>query len=128
MVDLSVLGIKLSGAFMAAGDQNIEAGSIQVIYEEDEEQFAGAKGLRDSYEQITRKVGTLNVATFKERLGQLCSQLNGALAAVETIGSNFSLDSFEVTLDVSAKGEVRLIGSVSSEVKGGVKLLFKKTH
>lgn len=109
-------------------DQAVEVSAIQVIYEDDESQYADSKGLGDSYDYLRRKIGSLNVGMFKERLQEMCTQLGEAVRSVETPGSDFSLDSFEVTLDVSAKGEVRLVGSVGSEVKGGVKLVFKKSR
>jgi hypothetical protein len=36
----------------------------------------------------------------------------------------FQLESFEVTVEISAGGEIRMIGSVSTEIKGGLKLIF----
>jgi hypothetical protein len=39
---------------------------------------------------------------------------------------SYELASFEVTLEINAKGGVRLVGSASGEVKGGLKLTFRR--
>lgn len=45
---------------------------------------------------------------------------------VTTTIDRYELQSFEVALEVTAKGEIRFIGSAASEVKGGLKLVFAR--
>jgi hypothetical protein len=99
--------------------------AISIIYDE-QENLEGSKGLRDAYDSVVKRVGVLNVATFRERLSALCLELSDTVQAIDLPSTSYSLDSFEVAVDVTAKGEVRLVGSVGSEVKGGLKLVFKK--
>ena len=37
---------------------------------------------------------------------------------------DYDLHSIELAIDITAKGEVRLIGSLSTELTGGLKLVF----
>jgi hypothetical protein len=110
---------------MAILNTDNEIPAISIIYD-DPDDLDGAKGLRSAFDRAVRKVGDLDVSTFKDRFGALCSHLVEAVNAVEVTTKDYGLESFEVTVDVTAKGEVRLVGSVGTEVKGGIKLVFKK--
>ncbi|BBB59389.1 hypothetical protein UNDKW_1116 [Undibacterium sp. KW1] len=110
---------------MTKPDNHAVFDGIPIIYEE-QSNYEGAKGLHDSLDQIARKVDILDISHLKTRLTTVCSQLGDVLQSIEMPSSSYRLDSFEVTVDVTAKGEVRLVGSVGAEVKGGIKLVFKK--
>ena len=112
---------------MESGDQNIEDQTIPIIFDAPED-IRDSKGLSDAYERATRKLGDLNITVFQEKLTTLCLKLSEAIHSLDSERSEYFLESFEVNVDVTAKGEVRLIGSVSSEVKGGIRLVFKKAH
>lgn len=99
--------------------------SISIIYDEADD-IDGTKGIRGAFDRVVQKVGELDLATFKDRLHHLCSHLSEAVDSMSMPTNTYRLDSFEVTVDVTAKGEVRLVGSVGSEVKGGLKLVFKR--
>lgn len=101
--------------------------SIQVIYEEQATMMEdGAKGLFTRESQTTRRVANLDLTQFTSNLQAFCRQVGSVFDGVTTAIHNFEINSFELTLDVTAKGEVRFIGSVGTEVKGGLKVVFHK--
>jgi hypothetical protein len=85
----------------------------------------GQKGLFSAVKDASARIVTIDAGQLALNIGAVCDQLAGVLSAARTSGG-FELDCFEVTLELTAKGEVRLIGSASSEVRGGVKLQFRR--
>ncbi len=86
----------------------------------------GEKGLFSAVKTASARVAALDPGVLAGNLSALCDQLSQVVdATIRTTGA-YELESFEVSLDVSAAGEVRLVGSVSSEVKGGLKLVFRR--
>ncbi|HEX6684256.1 MAG TPA: hypothetical protein VF062_15740 [Candidatus Limnocylindrales bacterium] len=93
----------------------------------DEEPVAGEKGLFSAAQRASGHVGALDPNVVAGNLTSLCEQLSDMVDAAAAAASGaFELDCFEVSLDISARGEVRLIGSVSSEIRGGMTLTFRR--
>ncbi|MEV6911887.1 hypothetical protein [Amycolatopsis sp. NPDC051071] len=86
----------------------------------------GEKGLFSTARQVAGRIGELDSEELARNLSAVCSRLANAFRQAAAASDAFELDAFEVNLDLSAKGEVRLVGSVSSEIKGGVKLVFRR--
>jgi hypothetical protein len=100
---------------------------VQIIYQETvAPRDDAAKGLFANETQIATRVASLDVSQFSANLEAFCNQIGSAFASVPTVVDSFELNSFELTLDVTAKGEVRFIGSVGTEVKGGLKIVFRR--
>ncbi|MDI1463603.1 hypothetical protein QEZ54_21705 [Catellatospora sp. KI3] len=86
----------------------------------------GEKGLFSAARRAAAHVGVLDAGVLAGNLSAVCDQLGQLVAAAETTRGGYELESFEVSLDVSATGEVRMIGSVSSEIRGGITLTFRR--
>jgi hypothetical protein len=99
----------------------------------DDEQTEGEKGLFGASRQAVTRTTTVTAGVLSANLSAFCEQMAGLVesaAMPPDKSSRFELESFEVTVEVSAGGEIRMIGSVSTEIKGGLKLIFgprKKT-
>jgi hypothetical protein len=93
----------------------------------DDEQADGEKGLFGASRQAVMRTTEVTTGALSVNLSAFCDQMAGLVeaAAVSPRKSpRFELESFEVTVEVSAGGEIRMIGSVSTEIKGGLKLIF----
>lgn len=97
------------------------AQAITIVYAEAE---PDAKGL--SPRDIVTKIGSLDSAVLSANLTAFCKRISGALTSAADVASGFRIDTFEVTVDVTARGEVRMISSISSEIHGGIKLIFTR--
>jgi hypothetical protein len=101
--------------------------SIQIISEETRSAAViGEKGLFAPEERIARQVASLDLSQFSVNLQAFCQEIGSAFDKISAVVDKFELDSFELTLDVTAKGEVRFIGSAGTEIKGGLKVVFQR--
>jgi hypothetical protein len=108
-------------------DQTQRQFGVQIIYQETvAPRDDTAKGLFANENQVVTRVANLDVNQFSANLEAFCKQIGSAFASIPTLVDSFELDSFELTLDVTAKGEVRFIGSVGTEIKGGLKIVFRR--
>ena len=99
---------------------------VLVVYD-DYELEQGAKGIWDSSIQTVKKLGVLDTAKLADNLKQLCKHLGAVFENVTTAVENYELQTVEVVVDITAKGEVKLLGSgVSGDMKGGIKLVFSR--
>lgn len=98
---------------------------LLVVYDEVETQD-DAKGLSSTFGSIVRKIAPLETDALAISLQYLCSEFEKLFDKAAAAGALYQLSSFEVMVDFSAKGEIRLIGSASSEFRGGLKLTFSK--
>lgn len=105
---------------------NIEQSSILVIYE-DLEEVEGTKGIFGSALHAAQKIGVLNTEALTNNLKWFCNQMIGMFHGITTSVKNYELDKIEIVIEVTAKGEIKLVGGVSSDLKGGVKLVFQKS-
>jgi len=76
--------------------------------------------------RVLEKFVTLDTTTIIERLSQFSSVISHNLSEVGAALPGFSLDSLELTVELTGKGEVRLIAAASAELKGGIKLVFAR--
>lgn len=105
---------------------NDDRPAITVLYD-DIETTSGEKSMFRSAASRTPKVGPLDATALQENLTELTAQLSDVLQNVDTPERAFGLGQFEITVELTAKGELRLIGSVGAEVKGGLKLIFSRS-
>lgn len=73
------------------------------------------------------RVTSVSVGTLGENVTSLCEYVGRIFSMSQAAVGDLTLDTVEVTVEVTAKGEVRLIGAASAEVKGGLKLQFKRS-
>jgi hypothetical protein len=116
---------------MPAGEQDrtpssAEGRPFEIVYIE-EQLEEGSKGPLGAIRRRVEKVGVLDFTSFGVNLEEFCNRIGGTLQAVGDAVSQYSLHSFELTVDVTAKGEVRFIGSAGTEIKGGLKLVFQRS-
>lgn len=97
---------------------------ITVIYTELNE--PAGKKVYLLYGKRRLRSALLTLPRWPRILRHFCKRISDALTSAAETSSGFTLKSFEVTIEISARGEVRLIGSASSEVRGGVKLIFTR--
>jgi hypothetical protein len=96
------------------------ASGITIVSSEFEHQ-PGEKGIS---RRLADKVGTVDSEVLAKHLQSFCEEIGEAFDGVSTVVKNYQLDSVEITVQVSASGEVRLVGGVSTELTGGLKLIF----
>ncbi len=96
-----------------------------IVYSEFERQ-TGEKSILDTSQRLVDRVGTVSSNTLAKNLESFCEQVGEVFDGVSAVVKNYQLDTVEITVEVSAKGEVRLIGSASSELRGGLKLIFSR--
>jgi hypothetical protein len=78
--------------------------------------------------QFLEKFVTLDTTSIVQSLTQFSSGISHTLSGVAAAMPGFSLDSLELTVELTGKGEVRLIAAASAELKGGIKLVFARTR
>lgn len=101
--------------------------SVQIISEEAENSaVVGEKSLFATERLVARQVASLDLSQFSVNLQAFCEEIGSAFDKISAVVDKFELDSFELTLDVTAKGEVRFIGSAGTEIKGGLKVVFQR--
>jgi hypothetical protein len=99
---------------------------VLVIYDDYELQ-QGAKNIWNTSIPTVRKLGVLDTAKLADNLKELCKHLGTVFDKVTTAVENYELQTVEVVIDITAKGEVKLLGSgVSGDMKGGIKLVFSR--
>ena len=85
----------------------------------------GEKGFFDARRMVDR-VGTVSSDVLAKNLQSFCEEIGEAFDGVSTAVRNYQLDSVEITVQVSASGEVKMVGGVSAELTGGLKLTFSR--
>ncbi len=86
----------------------------------------GEKGIFSGARDAAARVTDVSATTLAANLSAFCAGIWTAIDAVPVPHGTFRLDSFEVTADVTAGGEIRLIGSVQAQARGGIKLVFTR--
>lgn len=98
--------------------------SIQLIYEEIEtregEKFFGSAA------RVVTKIGSLDTSALASSLDSFLERIAPAFNRASRALGAYELKEIEVSLAVTASGEIRLIGGVSSEISGGIRLKFTR--
>jgi hypothetical protein len=112
-----------------------------VVSEEEAQSTAGAKGsgnLRDGLAEKLAAVRRVSVVELEQKMSQFLSvvgrlfrqaeQQAQMTATVEPTGktSQLKLDEVEMSIEITAGGEVKLIAGGKAETKGSIKLKFKR--
>src|SRR5689334_7074725 len=98
-----------------------------LIYESEELQTGdGSKGIFSNVKERVRRIAPLNLDQFSDHLRAMWSKMGEVLDRINPATGAYDLESFELGIDVTATGEVRLVGSVGTELKGGIKLVFRR--
>jgi hypothetical protein len=105
----------------------LEHDAFLVVIEE-EDTVAGSKGLWNETSARLRRVAAVAVEDLSAQLQKFAVDLCTALENVSAAAGSYELDAVEVTTEITSKGEIRMIGSVGADVKGGLKLVFRKRN
>jgi len=97
------------------------ASGITVVSSEFEHR-PGEKGFFDARRMVDR-VGTVSSDVLAKNLQSFCEEIGEAFDGVSTAVKNYQLDSVEITVQVSASGEVRMVGGASAHGGAEVDLL-----
>ena len=92
---------------------------IQLIGVEDAE---GGKGVFDKL-AATRVVST-DLEVISKSVAEFSAEFISGLSALRDAAGELSLQTVEVNVELTVKGEVRLIAAAAVETKGSVKLTF----
>lgn len=90
------------------------------------ESLAGEKSFGSATARVVKRVATISREEFATNLRELCEDVQFALQAAEAELRSYELEEVEIVAEITAKGEVWLVGGVGAEAKGGVKLVFKR--
>jgi len=99
--------------------------SIAVVYS-DYDAVEGEKAIFGGAKRAVTKMGVLDTAALADSLDSFCSDLGVVFERIGTAIGRYDLESIDVTIEVTAKGEIRLVGSAGVEVRGGLKLTFAR--
>jgi hypothetical protein len=97
-----------------------------VVYEEEEIIPASKDGLFSDVARRVTKIGFLNTGEIAANLQSFCKQIGIITNGLIGIVQGYRLETLELSVDVTAKGEIRFVASTATELKGGLKLVFKK--
>ena len=86
----------------------------------------GEKGIFSGARDVATRVVNIDATIIGANLSAFCAAIWTAIDAVPVPHGTFRLDSFEVTADLTAGGEIRLLGSVRAQASGGIKLIFTR--
>lgn len=109
----------------APGDPSGE--TIKLIYVD--EPIEGEKGFFGGTRQAVMRVADVDPTVVTTNLTNFCKRMVGLIEGTDTPhgqSQRFALECFEVTVELAAGGEVRMIGSVNTEIRGGLKLVFSR--
>jgi len=84
-----------------------------------------AKGL-SSVTKTFQTIREISPEDLCERFRDFCKLLSSALQGLILPLSDMSLDQVELTVDITTKGEIRLVACVAAESTSGIKLVFKR--
>lgn len=97
--------------------------TISVVYA-DRADLEGSKSF--GAPKLLPKVGEVDTSTLGRSLRRLTDQMNELFDEVSASTGAFELTSFDVAVEITGSGEVRLIGAVSVELTGGISLTFSR--
>jgi hypothetical protein len=100
--------------------------NIQLTVVADEDVVEDSKGIWDQTDKKLRKVLAVGADELSTRVQELAEGLSQVLERVHESIGKYGLDALEVTAEITARGEVRLLGCVGSDIKGGLKLVFRR--
>jgi hypothetical protein len=86
----------------------------------------GEKAVFGRARDAAARVSSVGAAQLAANMTRLCRQVGAVFAQASTVADDLELKSVEVTVEVTAGGELRLVGAVSTQVTGGLKLVFTR--
>lgn len=104
---------------------NKNAGKILIIGRNFNEQITEKRSLSSSIEKIS-KMGSVTSKAIKNNLNELVSNIGTAFEGLNDKLNSYKLDEINLKIEISATGQVAILGSgVSATGTGGIELKFK---
>jgi hypothetical protein len=103
-------------------DQQEAELSIVVTDDTDSE---GGKGFFSNAENLLKKVEKVTPEKLQESMSNFVQTISKIFKEIQPIAAGTTLDKIEISVEMTAKGEIRLIASGGMETKGAIKLTFK---
>ncbi|MEU9324090.1 hypothetical protein AB0D91_09765 [Streptomyces canus] len=95
---------------------------ITVDYGIDDGEKSVFSRTRAAVTQVTR----ISTDVLARSIADLCQYVGGVFDQASTASDTLELTGLEVHVQVTGKGEVRLVGATSAEINGGMKLIFQR--
>lgn len=71
-------------------------------------------------------VGKVPLNTLAQSLSVFAAEMDKIFSDAQSESKKYILEEIEVSVDISASGSIRLIGTVEAGASGGLKLTFKR--
>jgi hypothetical protein len=86
------------------------------------------QGEKSLFDQAARGLAPIraNTSEITQSLTAFCQAFAAGIEGAADALAKYELDKVEMNVELNAKGGVRLIASASAELKGGIKLIFKR--
>jgi hypothetical protein len=83
-----------------------------------------------STEGVTKSVPNFNTFAdlLSQKLGEFCDTFATGIDPVNSRTAHYMLDAIEMYVELTSKGEIRLVASANADVKGAIKLTFKANN
>jgi hypothetical protein len=92
----------------------------------DDTDSKGGKGFFSNAENLLKKVEKVNPEQLKESMSNFVQTISKIFKEIQPTAAGITLDEIEISIEMTAKGEIRLIASGGMETKGAIKLTFKR--
>jgi len=81
----------------------------------------------ESRDSVTRSVSNYSTFTdiFSQKLGEFCDSFAKGIDPVNSRLSHYMLDTIEMHIELTSKGEIRLVAAANADVRGAIKLTFR---
>jgi hypothetical protein len=83
-----------------------------------------------SIDGVTKSVPNFNTFAdlLSQKLGEFCDTFATGIDPVKSRAAHYMLDAIEMYVELTSKGEIRLVASANADVKGAIKLTFKANN
>ena len=83
-----------------------------------------------STEDVTKSVSNFSTFAdlFSQKLGEFCDAFARGIDPVKSKSAHYMLDTIEMYIELTSKGEIRLVASANADVKGAIKLIFRANN
>ncbi|MEV6549246.1 hypothetical protein AB0M57_11095 [Streptomyces sp. NPDC051597] len=107
---------------MSSEKPRTEVPVITVDYGVDDGEKSVFSRTRVAVTHVTR----ISADVLARGVADLCQYVGGVFDQASTASDTLELTGLEVHIQVTGKGEVRLVGATSAEINGGMKLIFQR--
>jgi len=85
----------------------------------------GSKGIFDSISRV-QQVGRVRVEEISRSFRDFCREFGSQLSEFGDDLQGLNIERVELNVELTVKGEIRMIAAASAETKGSIKLIFSR--